>query len=558
MRTDTKKWFFYDRRGKLTAEEVEYFKQSLSRLLKVGIEVELNLPQNEGICKQDNYVCKCVSVFKPEKRMPNTESCFEQCANWDSSVDASGAPLYAKDGNCAIAKEHGCFGHSCAAFKSPCPSCSKYDRGCNTCPQRWNPKRDPNAVRNNISKLLKPSGFVGDHGEYGIYKVVEDGSLLGPGGVEVITVGKRPQFSSIHDMMKRVINTCKAHGAYTNERCSVHMHLLASYLTPNLEGDRGPEYLKNELTELEKPIPEVILANFHQLVRRYQTALIWLGASGTSKANLTRWEKFRKSILNFSAVRHRMQTLAKEVGQIGYKPKYALMNYVPTRFDDNGDVRVLHLEARYMDGMLSPSVIAAHSTLMYGLMIKAVEMSRYGVLESGDKDYMTLQKEIMQHLCNGDGGFDSKSRLSDTRGLDPYIPILIEQSKQLIRLVKKTLTDQAPADTILMSLAEKPVALRLIEGQTWDQIEMDLAPKTLLNPVITEVRRIIDTDSITECLNEKEWHEAVLNHLSSENENTRGLGHLSLAKILEKYLADETSVGKIYWSKDTGSYESRS
>ena len=367
-------WLFVKRpsRPPLTRREVSYWKSALKKLLKVGIEVEYNLKEENGHCDRQNFLCTCKAVFKSKNPMPQTSLCYEQCTKWDN-------------GNCTIAKEHGCVGIYCREFSSPCSGCNKYDRGCENCPDLYNIEKDPRYVRKNISNLLEPTSFVGKHGKAGVYKVCKDGSLLGDGGIEVATVGKRVQFGSLYDQVAHIMSLCANRGAFTNERCSIHIHLLASYLTQGFSGgDQGSKFIRSSVTEMERSLPEIVLANFHQLVRRYHCALIWLSAAGTKQSQLTRWEKFRKPILSYSAIRHKMPVVTKETGGASKnKRKYAMMNYEQIRYDEEGEVSQLHVVARYMDGNMSPATVVAHACLLNGPRLKEVEFSRYGVLGAG-------------------------------------------------------------------------------------------------------------------------------------------------------------------------------
>lgn len=564
MSLDTKKsskarddWSFVPRRGALTDREVTYWRNHLDKLLKVGIELEYNLPDKKGTCARDNQLCPCTATFVPLRKQPNTNRCFEQCGSWDMTLNEKGTPKYPNDGNCPIAKAHGCAGIYCSAFKSPCPSCDKYDRGCNSCPELYDPRKDPKNIRTEIARKLKPTNFVGEYGHHGVYNVCKDNSLLGDGGVEVATVGRRPQFMAIYESMKNIMQLCEGEGAFTDERCSVHVHLLASYLTAGFrEGDRGAEKIRGEITELEKPLPEVVLANFHQLIRRFHCALIWMGVAGRDINHLTRWEKFRRPILPYSAVQHRMPQVVELVSKASkQKAKYAMINYEQIQFDEiTGDVSRLHLEARYLDGMLAPSVVAAHAILIYAIMLKAVEISRYGLLEAGNEAYMKRQNEMLKRLCNNDGDWGG-SRHSDTSAVSDYIPELIDQSLSLIRLVKNVLAVQAPADRILRELAKKPVALRLIEGNTWKQIEADLGPSELdeQNPLHQDISRVIDTSTVGECETLGHWLEETARTLAETRQLDLAKESLtSLKDKVEAYVQKHINLGKLSWSPSLG------
>jgi len=550
MKNQSSEWVFVEKpsRPALDAKEVRYWKQTLQRLLKAGIEVELNLPEVHGRCDRQNFLCKCQVPYDATKPMPETKSCFEQCTLWNN-------------GNCEIAQQEKCAGVYCVAFKSPCSKCSDFDRGCAACPELYDIDKDPRKIRDDIGKKLKPTRFVGQYGATGTYKVCRDGSLLGDGGIEVATVGRRVQFAPIYDMMRGILNICKERGAYSNERCSIHVHILASYLTPEFgEGDRGTKYLRGAITELERAVPEIILANFHQLVRRYQSALVWLSAAGAHKNSITRWEKFRKTILPYSAIRYKMPVVVREVGNASKsKRKYGFINYEQIEFNDEGEVDRLHVEGRYMDGCTSPAAITAHVCLLFGLMIKAVEVSRHGILKSGNQEYMALQKEIYSHLCNNDSSWGSdgaSTRVSDTSRLDPYIPELTKQSHQLIRLVKNTLSELYPADAILRELAEMPIALRLIRGDSWEKIETDLMPyRTDVHEHEEYILRIANLGAISECGSSEEWVSAAADQLARETGASQSEEETNaLHTELKEFAAQLAAQQKINWSSEHGGF----
>jgi hypothetical protein len=354
-------------------------------------------------------------------------------------------------------------------------------------------------------------------------------------------------------MIAKTMDECSKRGAFVDERCSIHVHLLASYLSPGFdESDNGSSYIRNEVTELEKPMPEVIVANFHQLIRRYHCALIWLSAAGESHDQLTRWEKFRKSVLPYSAIRQRMGTLVSSVGSASKsKRKYAMMNYEQMQFNAAGDVSRLHVEGRYMDGNLSPATVTAHACLLYGIMLKAVEISRYGVLQSGNKGYMDLQNEMYKSLCNRDGPWDGP-RFSDTSNIGPYLADLRRQSKQLVRLVKSTLGEQTPADEILNKLAEKPLAYSLMEKKTWEQIEEWLMPESEdLGEVEDSIIQFIELGAISDCADADEWVETAAYQMAS---TYKGQEKPPTKESLQAYVTQLTLRRRIHWSKDIGGF----
>jgi hypothetical protein len=244
------------------------------------------------------------------------------------------------------------------------------------------------------------------------------------------------------------------------------------------------------------------------------------------------------------------------------KPKYRFINYEPTIFDINGNISVLHVEGRYMDGSLSPAVITAHAALIYAIMIKAVELSKYGILRSGSSNYMLLQKEIWSKLCNGVESYNGP-RVSDTRDLGPYIPDLKRQSKQLLNLVKSILLEQGPSYDILYRLAEEPQSFRRIKLKPfknideWSNIEKTLMPKIKEEDdlVTKHIMKVIDLGSVSECSSINEWLCATAACISIEKglkEDDEAISKLS--KEIENKMSKFINDGTIFWSDSIGGY----
>ena len=119
MRDNRNKWQFYNHPSKaaLTANDTRYWKQSLKKLLKVGIEFEFNLQEQRGKCKGDNVQCPCVHInkgcWKGCQNCKNCGSvpCFDTCANKQKSCD------YKKCKSCKDYKLS-CLGTCCVEFIS--------------------------------------------------------------------------------------------------------------------------------------------------------------------------------------------------------------------------------------------------------------------------------------------------------------------------------------------------------------------------------------------------------------------------------------------------------
>jgi hypothetical protein len=257
---------------------------------------------------------------------------------------------------------------------------------------------------------------------------------------------------------------------------------------------------------MEREMPEIVLANFHQLCRRYQNAMTWMTMGLDDPDRMTRWEKFRVSILQFSAIQMSMRKIQEEVSRNSGGNKYGWVNYNNCMFNSNGDVQRFHVEMRVMDGLMSPSAVAAMGCLYHALMIKAVEISRYGIVEVGDKDWLTKAQNVKNDILNNMKGYQDGDRFGDTSRLSQHHETLIAESFDLISQIKHILMKMGPAYEILEKLAERPCALRRCDGEDWKKIESDLAVEMTKDDLLThKLSEIIDLRLVDQCASEKEW-----------------------------------------------------
>ncbi len=543
MRDNRQKWQFYDHPSKpaLDASDVRYWKNSLSKLLKVGIEFEFNLPKQSGFCKGNNVQCPCIHI---------EDGCWKECINYKKCAET---PCYdtcknykasCKPEDCKTCKDYklNCLGVMCVEFVSVCFTCTKFDKNCETCSKRYNPEKDPRNIRQLLINELKPNQHYGKVSKSGVVQITTDGSLQGDKGVEIITIGRRIDYWEFFNMSKSIIDKSIKLGAYLNERTGSHMHVLASYQEDS------------HSNEMEKEMPEVILANFHQLCRRYQNAITWMTMALGDPNHMTRWEKFRVSVLGISPVRKNMQAVRNDVsshsgGSDG--GKYGWVNYNKIKFCDNGDkITRFHIEMRAADSTLCPSWYAAIACMYYALVIKAVEISRYGLLKIGDEDWMIKAEKMKNIILNNCGDYsETNPRVSNTERVLDYKDYFIEESLDLVRQLKGILLKLGPAYDVLSKIASRPVSLRLIEGGKWEDIERDLAVEiSEAGQIEIIMDEIVDLRIIEDCKTSKEWVSEVSKMLEKESKElavTNG--------DIEKYIDVKTREGDLIWSDSIGS-----
>ncbi|RLA57806.1 MAG: hypothetical protein DRR04_12195 [Gammaproteobacteria bacterium] len=523
-----------ENRPVLNRNEFMYWMDFLPKVLKIGTEFEINLPDARQVLSEPDTE-PCVHASKAcAKDCSNLEECLTDrhptfCMTRETSKflgDSFTCPA-SNDGDTDACK-------SCDAYILNCrgDACASYAPACGTCPaflrkgeviEKANVRRDAETIRSEMRQILQPTEFVGQVGKSGALEVKKDDSLINNGGIEVPTVGRRVHWQSFYQMCKDIIDPIVERGGFVNERCGQHYHVLAGYLP----GAMNPNRRGTQVSDLECPLPEIVLANMHQLFRRYELAMFWIMSSGATEGNLTRWAKFRQSLGRFSALSSRMPRVYNEMAEgivsmrNSQKGKYASTTYQFCRFDDNGDVATFHIENRIADGCLSPAVSTAWAMLCYALVLKAVRLSQYGILETGSSDYKAITKEIFPNLIDGGTREWGDNRFADTRRLKPYYPWLQDNAKEMITLLKPELSSMGPAYDVLLGLAEAPCSLRLIKGDSWEKIEQDLygeyANSTRVDGEFEEeLREAVDLANVIECSHLDAWIEEVAAYLGKD------------------------------------------
>jgi len=538
MKNNREKWQFYNHPSKpaLSSSEVRYWKESMKRLLKVGLEFEFNLPDQRGKCKGDNIQCPCIHIEEgcwvecQSLEKCDTTPCYDTCSNRTKKC---------KSKDCKNCKEYKlkCLETSCVEFLSKCFICDRFERNCDTCPNKYNPKKDPKTARRSLTNEFKPTNTYGKVGPSGVVGITTDGSLLGDKGVEIITVGRRVDFWEFYKMSKKIIDRVTELGGYINERCGAHAHLLASY------------YDEAGISEMEKDMPEVILANFHQLCRRYQNAMTWMTIALDDPLHMTRWEKFRVSVLNISPVMKDMVAVIDEVAHHAGGNKYGWVNYNKTKFNGS-NISKFHIEMRVADATLCPTVWAAISCLFYALAIKSIDISRYGLLKVGEEDWLKKAGKMKDAIMNNCKDYNDTDRLSHTENLLDYREDYIGESQDLIDQLKGILLKLGPAYDILSKLAERPIALRRIDGEKWEDIEKDLRVKISdVDQIEIKLNEVIDLKLIEDCKTTEEWVKEVNKAINEDEEFEQKVSE----EDIELHINSKMREGEVIWSETIGS-----
>lgn len=540
MRDNRSKWkFIVDKYNvrvdkTLSAHEVRYWKDILYKILKVGIEFELNLPKARPRCDGNDPRCQCKYLAERD--------CWAKCAKLEycqatkNIMTCANRTSKCKPEQCANCEDYEftCLGLYCNEFVPFCVVCEAFKKPCDTCEKYKVKQLAPHEVRQLLIDKFNPSGSYGHVGK-GVVKITRDGSLVSDGGVEIITVGRRVNYWEFYNMSKEILDLAKAHGAYVNERCGAHMHVLAAYY--------------GDINELEKPLPELVLANFHQLVRKYQNALTWLTMALHDPMHLTRWEKFRVSILDISPIADSMRRVVEKVTDVAGGNKYAFVNYRNCYFNKTGDIEIFHVEFREADATLCPSVYAALACLHFAFVIKAVEISRYGLLMVGGNEALKKACEMKKLILNGADRDYHGSRLGDTAAVLDHVDYFREEAVDMLSQMKNILIKLGPAYDVLEKLAYKPVALRRAEGDSWDTIENDLkVDMDETGKIEIKIDEVIDLRLVDDCFELNEWIENVTRIINEELPVEEKI----TVDVVNNYIKTKIKEGDFIWSEKLG------
>jgi len=332
---------FYDNVKPLDITEYKFWRKLLPKILKVGAELEFNLKESSGNCK--GYGTNCICDRYAEA------TCFPLCAFLDKTNQKCTLGIQSKF-NCSNKKaecsNNTCptcdtfkfkyYPKSCVNYLPECLLCDTINIKCSACPNKYNPNQTPEKIRQDTEIQLAATQNFGFVGKTGVLQVVADGSLLNH-GLEIPTVGRRLDFKIFKDMFKTIIDVAKKNGGYTNDRCSFHIHALNEYYTKinNRQGtSRHPDSDSHlNFTSFEKNISNIILTNILQLWRKYETAFFWLSCGLPYKNNITRWEKFRISMLPYSPILMSFQDIKTSLYNKVGKNRYGSLNIANTKDD---------------------------------------------------------------------------------------------------------------------------------------------------------------------------------------------------------------------------------
>lgn len=520
--------------GRLTDNEVEYWKAFFLKTIKVGIEFEVQFPTGtrlfgEPSCKErttckcnEDYFCdiqngcvydsihddKCV-FFRRGLRIE------EVCANRGRLNHSNGC-----QGNC----------RDCTNYFYRCPaneSCPEYVNPCKLCKHNTGKKCEDcdkaiQTVESSIKKIMPPTKSVDIVGS-GIHSITDDGSV--PNGIEIITVGRRYHFETFYEQNSKIIAKVLENKGFVSNNCSTHFHILSGYTSHGVK-------------ELEKPVPQTILANYYQLHNIFAPYLFWITSTGELDYALTRYMLFRMPLDEFSNYYPDMVHL-KSVIYDTYQ-RYCMFNMSNLRFAKNKDIDRFHIELRYPDGNLSPACVTAYIALELALLFKAIELSRYGRINNLPREECVITQKLFKSFANlGTGDRDS-----DTDGFigSNNHRLIRKRTFEMIWFLKSQLINlDNYSYGILTKLAETPPSVMRVKGATWKNIDNELYTPLQWNEELKSVVEIIELQKFRNCHSMKNWEQEVSKYLGFD---LRKVQKIMTILRQQKHIYYDTEIGQ--------------
>jgi len=145
--------------------------------------------------------------------------------------------------------------------------------------------------------------------------------------------------------------------------------------------------------------------------------------------------------------------------------------------------------------------------------------------------------------------YKRQPRVGDTSKLLDNVEYFVQESLDLVGQLKSILLKLGPAYDVLLKLAKKPVSLRRIEGETWDDIEQELLVEMNTSDRLEmKMSEVIDLRLVDDCRDMEEWATEV-QRMMLEDENVDR--EVSKDEIME-FVEGKTREGEMIWSESAG------
>jgi len=346
-----------------------------------------------------------------------------------------------------------------------------------------------------LIEALQPTQDLTNLGRYGVLGVIDEHC-----GVEIQVIGRQPYYPALSEQYHAILDPLLERRVRARATCGLHYHTLA--------------------IGLSEPVPEIVLANVWNLTRRYAPHLRYLTSAGDRPEALCRRRNYNSHL---EMVRHTPGVYSmREIQQLLHKsqrvPEHQnFLNLEHVTFTGDGAVQDFHLEFRFPDADLAPTSIVAKTFLFLAILLKAVEMSQYGVIHVGRVREWKRKKELLDMLSNNDGNLAT----SDTSAVTPEVlDELRAGCRELLELLKPIFgrfarvacegSEDHPAFEVLSLLAETPLSLLRASGRDWLEIEQLLSERAAVtagewDKIDRRLTRLIELAELTQYTTPEAW-----------------------------------------------------
>jgi len=311
-----------------------------------------------------------------------------------------------------------------------------------------------------VRKALAPSGSFESLGTNGVLDVAPEHC-----GIEIRIIGRQPQFRALHNQYEGIMGELMSRGARPRATCGLHFHIL----TPGLA----------------EPVPEIVLANLWNLVRRYAAGLKFITSCGERYEALSRRRNHNSHL---EMVRHSpsamtMAEIKEKLKESHIVPEHQnFLNMEHLGFTKEGDILPFHLEFRFPDTHLSPTAITSITFLFLAILLKSVDLSQYGVIHVGKITPWRRNIELLNMLNNNEGNLATSDTSEITEDMIEELRQSIYELLDLLAPIFEGFVDNPVLD-VLLALAERPISLLRCAGYDWEKIEALLTERASLDEV---------------------------------------------------------------------------
>lgn len=223
-----------------------------------------------------------------------------------------------------------------------------------------------------VRENIQCSGSVAQYGN-GIEEIKSDGSLHH--GCEILTPPRRIyNFLQMYSGFNNLVEKLYDFEPVISPRAGWHNHCSLAYF--------------GEHKTQEKNIPGIILKNLLTLIKISYPGLCWFTCTIPESGIYTRYNEFcqHDRLLKHLST-HSLANIKSNFGNTRYN--CVNLNRLEVIRDE---ITKFHIEFRFPDGNLFPALMASFEILMKALILKAIELSRYGLISSDSTSVRELYR----------------------------------------------------------------------------------------------------------------------------------------------------------------------